>query len=470
MDDCDYQNPEDCKLDMRFDFNNGEIVLTYNEVGFSPYNVFAITGIAEAAKNISASKNEIGEKGIGFKSVFGVADHVQIQSGWFSFALYKENFTIPVAEYQDDSYCPGTKMTLYVGEKAKTIYRQIKDQYCRKEALFSKNPLLFLNKLTSLRLYYDTWRSMEFHVSRSAAHDTKEIRREDHVSISVNLRDYENGSDRETVETISCARYTYPVLYGKAACQSRYGANTKLGSNGGKQMLLQAVVPYPEDVSKVGNGGLYSFLPTQLSFTVPIVCHAPFKLVASREFVDPQEVNGNGGNLWFQETAKHLSELLEYVYRDWCVIAKQSIVSYLPPENGSLFAHNNGKEKCLSSYEAFKGSSYLKLPLFCSVSGEYKAAQDIFYFDPAENVPEPERAYRLLAPRKALFLVPADISVGSFGITVERKVTDRLFQKALLSRSATEEILEYLDSVGYEYSERQLPTNEDMSFHESQIL
>ena len=470
MDDCDYQNPEDCKLDMRFDFNNGEIVLTYNEVGFSPYNVFAITGIAEAAKNISASKNEIGEKGIGFKSVFGVADHVQIQSGWFSFALYKENFTIPVAEYQDDSYCPGTKMTLYVGEKAKTIYRQIKDQYCRKEALFSKNPLLFLNKLTSLRLYYDTWRSMEFHVSRSAAHDTKEIRREDHVSISVNLRDYENGSDRETVETISCARYTYPVLYGKAACQSRYGANTKLGSNGGKQMLLQAVVPYPEDVSKVGNGGLYSFLPTQLSFTVPIVCHAPFKLVASREFVDPQEVNGNGGNLWFQETAKHLSELLNHVYMDWRALAKQTIVSYLPPENGSLFAHNNGKEKCLSSYEAFKGSSYLKLPLVCSVSGEYKAAQDIFYFDPAENVPEPERAYRLLAPRKALFLVPADISVGSFGITVERKVTDRLFQKALLSRSATEEILEYLDSVVYEYSERQLPTNEDMSFHESQIL
>ena len=150
VDDCEYATPDDCKLDMHFDFNSDEIVLAYNEVGFTPFNVFAITGIAEAAKNISASKNQIGEKGIGFKSVFGVAKQVLIRSGWFSFKLYKENFTIPYATYKDDQYCPGTQMTLYVPGRAKDIYRQIKDQYCRKESLFAKNPLLFLNKLTSL--------------------------------------------------------------------------------------------------------------------------------------------------------------------------------------------------------------------------------------------------------------------------------------------------------------------------------
>ena len=158
VDDCEFTTPDDCKLDMHFDFND-EIVLTYNEVGFTPFNVFAITGIAEAAKNVSAAKNEIGEKGIGFKSVFGVAKRVLIRSGWFSFELYKENFTIPVAAYQNDAYCTGTQMTLYVPKGAQEIYyRQIRDQYCQKEALFGKNPLLFLNKLTSLKLYYDTWR------------------------------------------------------------------------------------------------------------------------------------------------------------------------------------------------------------------------------------------------------------------------------------------------------------------------
>lgn len=56
VDDCDYKDSSDCKLDMRFDFANDEIVLTYNEVGFTPFNVFAITGIAEAAKNVSTEK------------------------------------------------------------------------------------------------------------------------------------------------------------------------------------------------------------------------------------------------------------------------------------------------------------------------------------------------------------------------------------------------------------------------------
>lgn len=112
VDDCDYHSPDDCRLDMRFDYNSNQIVLTYNEVGFTPFNVFAITGIAEAAKNVSSSKNEIGEKGIGFKSVFGVAKKVLIRSGWFSFELYKENFTIPVSAYRSSDYCPGTQMTL----------------------------------------------------------------------------------------------------------------------------------------------------------------------------------------------------------------------------------------------------------------------------------------------------------------------------------------------------------------------
>ena len=112
VDDCEFPSPDDCCLDMHFDFNNDIITLTYNEVGFTPYNVFAITGIAEAAKNVSSSSNEIGEKGIGFKSVFGVANKVRITSGWFSFELFKDNFTIPVPAYDSFEYCSGTRAIL----------------------------------------------------------------------------------------------------------------------------------------------------------------------------------------------------------------------------------------------------------------------------------------------------------------------------------------------------------------------
>ena len=61
VDDCEYNDPSNATLDIKFDTNQGQIVLTYNEKGFSPFNVFAITGIAEAAKNISAEKIEIGD-------------------------------------------------------------------------------------------------------------------------------------------------------------------------------------------------------------------------------------------------------------------------------------------------------------------------------------------------------------------------------------------------------------------------
>lgn len=469
VDDCEFITPEDCRLDMYFDFNNDEIILTYNESGFTPFNVFAITGIAEAAKNVSASKNEIGEKGIGFKSVFGVADRVLIRSGWFSFELHKENFTIPIAAYNNEQYCAGTKMILYVPGRARDIYRQIRDQYCRKEALFGKNPLLFLNKLTSLKMYYDGWRSMEFKVSRTIAPDNMKIFREDNVVISVNLRDYENGTNRETVESVLCTRYIYPVVYSQKACQSRYGENTLVGSNGGKSMMLQAVVPCIEDVDKVGKGGLYSFLPTQLAFTVPVVCHAPFKLDASREFVDSQDNGNPEGNLWFVETTKYLGELMDYVFLDWAKTANQSIVNYLPVQSESLFAINNGKEECLSCLEIFKGSHYLRLPLFKTIEGEFKRAEDIFCFANSENIREPIKAARLIGASKSLFLLLEGVTASHFGIHIEQNVYNRLFRRALFSSNLTNEILDYLGTVGYEYSENQFPKDEEIKFGKEQL-
>ena len=114
VDDCLYEDPSDCELNIHFDFNHGTMTFEYNELGFTPKNVFSITGIAEAAKNISPEKIEIGEKGIGFKSVFGVADKVLIQSGKFSFMLYGNNFTVPRAEYEDFSGVKGTRLTFDV--------------------------------------------------------------------------------------------------------------------------------------------------------------------------------------------------------------------------------------------------------------------------------------------------------------------------------------------------------------------
>lgn len=455
VDDCEFLNPADCCLDMHFNFDNDTIVLTYNEVGFSPFNVFAITGIAEAAKNITDSKAQIGEKGIGFKSVFGVANRVHIRSGWFSFELYKKNFTIPVPKYQGSTYCQGTEMTLFVAGKAKQIYRQIKEQYCSKDALFSRNPLLFLNKLTSLRMYFDCWRSMQFSVSSKPQIQGTEISREDNICLSIDLHDYENGKEVSVTESINCTRYVYPVTYSKIACQSRYGESTAVGSVCGRPMLLQIVLPMPEFIDEVGNGALYSFLPTQLKLSVPFVCHVPFKLDASREFVDPQ-----GSNLWFSESCDYLATLVDYTYQDWCKVVGTSIIRYIPCKHENLFAPNNGKEQCLSKQAFFSGAHYLQFPLFLSVDGVFRKSSEIFCFSADEELIEPERIACLMGFSRHLFVFPDNKGAANYGICIEKNISSRLFQRAIADSSVTEEAILLLDKTKYTYTEDNIPSIE----------
>jgi hypothetical protein len=61
------------------------IVIDSNEDGFTEENVRAICSTGESTKTLS--HGYIGEKGIGFKSVFKVACKVHIQSGPFSFSF-----------------------------------------------------------------------------------------------------------------------------------------------------------------------------------------------------------------------------------------------------------------------------------------------------------------------------------------------------------------------------------------------
>jgi hypothetical protein len=63
-----------------------------NEIGFRKLDVEAICGIGSSSKKNSLTKlRQIGEKGIGFKSVFGVSDEVFICSGHYSFVFRNEN-------------------------------------------------------------------------------------------------------------------------------------------------------------------------------------------------------------------------------------------------------------------------------------------------------------------------------------------------------------------------------------------
>ena len=69
--------------------------MRYNEVGFTKSNVRSITAIGESTKKKIQTGNVIGEKGIGFKSVFEVAEKVTIHSNGFDFILTSDKPTVP---------------------------------------------------------------------------------------------------------------------------------------------------------------------------------------------------------------------------------------------------------------------------------------------------------------------------------------------------------------------------------------
>ncbi|KAF2187478.1 hypothetical protein K469DRAFT_749209 [Zopfia rhizophila CBS 207.26] len=68
-----------------FSVSKDRIILDSNENGFTEANVRAICTVGESTK--PSTKGYIGEKGIGFKSVFIVSRKVHVQSGPFSFAF-----------------------------------------------------------------------------------------------------------------------------------------------------------------------------------------------------------------------------------------------------------------------------------------------------------------------------------------------------------------------------------------------
>jgi len=99
--------------EVRFILTDDAILVQNNELGFSEENVRSLCDVANSNK--TKRLGYIGEKGIGFKSVFRVTDEPFIMSNGFSFSLplhdpqTKLGYVIPV--WRDDRP-PGIDLTL----------------------------------------------------------------------------------------------------------------------------------------------------------------------------------------------------------------------------------------------------------------------------------------------------------------------------------------------------------------------
>lgn len=155
------QNAEDNKYAndvqpfLAFKLEDNRLIVDSNETGFTQRNIEAISKINDSTK--SRKSGFIGEKGIGFKSVFRVAWKVHIHSEPYSFAFIHHEgdngmgMVTPLnEEYLDD--VPEdiqTRMILYFRDNtvADSVEKELRD--------LPNTLLLFLDKLKRLSVNVD---------------------------------------------------------------------------------------------------------------------------------------------------------------------------------------------------------------------------------------------------------------------------------------------------------------------------
>jgi len=130
-----------------------QLTLWCNEDGFTRSNVDAICRVGQSTKKSKGCDDDssvryIGEKGVGFKSVFKVADAVWIKSGKYSFKFDKRRrlgMIVPLwDQFPVEAPDEGTSMLLHLsaGCDIQELLSEIKD--------FNYRSLIFLRKLRQL--------------------------------------------------------------------------------------------------------------------------------------------------------------------------------------------------------------------------------------------------------------------------------------------------------------------------------
>jgi hypothetical protein len=136
---------------IKFTLRPGKIIVENNEDGFEEENVESICKINHSSK-VDQRRGYIGEKGIGFKSVFQVAYRVEIRSGPFDFYFEHRpedsgmGMITPMNKETPSPSYNGTQMTLFLIEP---------DDFQRRVQDFASIPdplILFLPELQRIEV------------------------------------------------------------------------------------------------------------------------------------------------------------------------------------------------------------------------------------------------------------------------------------------------------------------------------
>lgn len=292
------------------------ITFKYNDRGFDFRDLIAITSLGNSTKKAkSDSDSAIGEKGIGFKSIFAIADRVEIKSKHFSFAIRSTddngakkliNIIEPCDVSLDKSEQTELKLVLKEPLKKNDDFISSLTNWAE-ENIDNKsmaNPFMFLKNI----------REVSFEDKRKPA-DGQEKKKTIQFE---KTRIEDTPFTHLKVQGDEYIIYTEQMKFNKEAIIGRWEHLQKSVGDEANDYCIkrEAQVCFPcktvlgEDVKVKGK--VYSYLPTNIEFDMPIFINLDVHLTASRGNISTDDFSKDSA--WNKQVEEHLPQFLVNAY------------------------------------------------------------------------------------------------------------------------------------------------------------
>ena len=292
------------KITLDKDYN---IIFEYDERGFNFSDIFSITSLGNSTKKAQLDDQaEIGEKGIGFKSIFSIAKEIDIKSKYFSFNIQasedKLSSILEPAKITVDT-SSNTVLTLKLKDEAKTEKNLTDINKWMEEQLECKafaNPFLFLKNIRSVSYL-------------------NENSDEGEKTIVINKDLINDVFTHVTIEDKEYIVYTEYMKFDKAAIISRWNHLIDEVADKNEDFAIDRPVQIaypliPDNLSKdsIPMGKIYSYLPTTIEVNIPVFINLDVHLTASRGNITKDDFAKD--STWNDQVEQKLPQFLLNAY------------------------------------------------------------------------------------------------------------------------------------------------------------
>lgn len=280
---------------LKFIVSNQGILTQNNEIGFNESNIESICKFSTSSKKGQKELGYIGEKGLGFKSVFAITEKPLVHSNSYLFYFKTGEYTIPywVSNKDLDQYPKE-----FSQKDTTNIYLPFKDDFQHRDDIANKikdiEPivLLFLSKLGCLQILENNQQIIN--VER------------------VSSKSFENFD-----ETLLVFNENEESYYTKKKIISR--PKDLLEPKREKVDKREIVIAFPHLDNKLKEDRIFSFLPTEMKTGLPFLIQSDFILIGNRENI----IQENNWNLWL------LDEIVDFFSSEFHNLKLSNKLNYL---------------------------------------------------------------------------------------------------------------------------------------------